>query len=175
MPPHAITATAATASPTPVRESGRSPCLLHTDTCNLRRPTGRTVHEAHPPAASVAATNKRRSAQWHERAVAQTSAQHLEIVSSLELFARRLPSSADTLLSVSTSRRCSCDALLQLQLQLTALGVLQLQHADTPEFVSACSGGLQRSPSEHGDDFRKSGFATRRAITSAPRSCSGDA
>ena len=175
MPPHAITATAATASPTPVRESGRSPCLLHTDTCNLRRPTGRTVHEAHPPAASVAATNKRRSAQWHERAVAQTSAQHLEIVSSLELFARRLPSSADTLPSVSTSRRCSCDALLQLQLQLTALGVLQLQHADTPEFVSACSGGLQRSPSEHGDDFRKSGFATRRAITSAPCSCSGDA
>ena len=49
-------------------------------------------------------------------------------------------SSADTLLGVSTSRCCSCGALLQLQLQLTALGVLQLQHADTPEFVSASSG-----------------------------------
>ena len=62
---------------------------------------------------------------------------HLEIVSSHELFARRLPSSADTLHSVSTSRRCSSGALLQLQVQLTALAVLQLQRADTPEFVSA--------------------------------------
>jgi hypothetical protein len=70
---------------------------------------------------------------------------HLEIVSSHELFARRLPSSADTLHSVSTSRRCSSGALLQLQVQLTALAVLQLQRADTPEFVSACSGGLQRA------------------------------
>ena len=100
---------------------------------------------------------------------------HLQIVSSHELFARRLPSSAGTLHSVSTSRRCSSSALLQLQVQLTALAVLQLQRADTPEFVSASSGGLQRALSEHGDDFRKSGFATTRAITSAPRSCSGDA
>ena len=100
---------------------------------------------------------------------------HLEIVSSLELLARRLPSSADTLHCVSTGRRCSSGALLQLQVQLTALGVLQLQRADTPEFVSASSGGLHRALSEHGDDFRKSGFATTRAITSAPRSCSGDA
>ena len=62
---------------------------------------------------------------------------HLELVSSDELFARRLPSSADTLPSVSTGRRCSSGALLQLQVQLTALAVLQLQRADTPEFVSA--------------------------------------
>ena len=172
MPPHAITATAATASPTPVRESGRSPCLLHTDTCNLRRPTGCTVHAAHPPAASVAATNKRRSAQWDERAVAQTSAQHLEIVSSLALFARRLLNSADTLPSVSASRRCSCDALLQLQLQLTALGVLQLQHADTPEFVSACSGGLQRALSENAADSRKSKDVFRCAATPPTRPAS---
>ena len=100
---------------------------------------------------------------------------HLQIVSSEELFARRLPSSANMLHSVSTSRRCSSGALLQLQLQLTALAVLQLQRADTPEFVSASSGGLQRALSENGDDFRKSGFATRRAITPAPHSCSGDA
>ena len=100
---------------------------------------------------------------------------HLEIVSSLELLARQLPSSANTLHSVSTSRRCSSGPLLQLQLQLTALGVLQLQHADTPEFVSACSGGLKRALSEHGDDYRKSGFATTRAITPAVHPCSGDA
>ena len=102
---------------------------------------------------------------------------HLEIVSSHEVFARRLPSSADTILGVGTSRRwrCSCGALRQLQLQLTALGVLQLQRADTPKFVSASSGGLQRSPSEHGDDYRKSGFATTRAITAAVHPCSGDA
>jgi hypothetical protein len=100
---------------------------------------------------------------------------HLEIVSSHELFARRLPSSAGTLHSVSTSRRCSSSALLQLQVQLTALAVLQLQRADTPEFVSASSGGLQRSPSESGDGYRKSGFATPRAITPAPHSCNGDA
>ena len=100
---------------------------------------------------------------------------HLEIVSSHELFARRLPSSAGTLHSVSTSRRCSSGALLQLQVQLTALAVLQLQRADTPKFVSASSGGLQRSPSEHGDDYRKSGFATTRAITPAVHPCSGDA
>ena len=100
---------------------------------------------------------------------------HLEIVSSHELFARRLPSSADTLHSVSTSRRCSSGALLQLQVQLTALAVLQLQRADTPEFVSASLAELQRVPSEHGEDFRKSGFPTPRAITPAPRRCSGDA
>ena len=100
---------------------------------------------------------------------------HLEIVSSHEHFARRLLSSADTLHSVRTSRRCSSGALLQLQVQLTALAVLQLQRADTPEFVSASSGGLQRSPSEHGDDYRKSGFATTRAITPAVHPCSGDA
>ena len=100
---------------------------------------------------------------------------HLEIVSSHELFARRLPSSADTLHSVSNSRRCSSGALLQLQVQLTALAVLQLQSADTPKFVSASSGGLQRSPSEHGDSYRKSGFATTRAITPAVHPCSGDA
>ena len=100
---------------------------------------------------------------------------HLEIVSSHELFARRLPSSADTLHSVSTSRRCSSGALPQLQVQLTALAVLQLQSADTPKFVSACSGELQRALSENGDDYRKSGFATRRAITPAVHPCSGDA
>jgi hypothetical protein len=100
---------------------------------------------------------------------------HLEIVSSHELFARRLPSSANMLHSVSTSRRCSSGALLQLQLQLTALAVLQLQSADTPKFVSASLAELQRVPSENGDDFRKSGFATTRAITSAVRSFSGDA
>ena len=100
---------------------------------------------------------------------------HLEIVSSHELFARRLPSSADTLHSVSTSRRCSSGALLLLQVQLTALAVLQLQRADTPKFVSASSGGLQRSPSEHGDESRKTKGIVRRAITPAPRSCSGDA
>ena len=72
---HATTTTTATALHAPVLESGRSPCLLHTDTCNLRRPKGRTVHAAHSPEASVAAKHKRRSAQWHERAVAQTSVQ----------------------------------------------------------------------------------------------------
>ena len=100
---------------------------------------------------------------------------HLEIVSSHELFARRLSSSADTLHSISTSRRCSSGELLQLQVQLTALAVLQLQRADTPEFVSASSGGLQRVLSENGDDFRKSGFVTPRAITPAVHPCSGDA
>ena len=94
---------------------------------------------------------------------------HLEIVSSHELFARRLPSSADTLPSVSTGRRCSSGALLQLQVQLTALAVLQLQRADTPEFVSASSGGLQRSPSEHGDESRQTKEYVARAITSATR------
>ena len=100
---------------------------------------------------------------------------HLELVSSDEFFTRRQPSSADTLPSVSTGRRCSSGALLQLQVQLTALGVLQLQHADTPEFVSASSGGLQRVLSENGDDFRKSGFVTPRAITPDVHPCSGDA
>ena len=100
---------------------------------------------------------------------------YLEIVSSHELFARRLPSSVDTLHSVSTSRRCSSGALLQHQVQLTALAVLQLQRADTPKFVSASSGGLQRALSEHEDDFQKSGFATTRAITPAVHPCSGDA
>ena len=100
---------------------------------------------------------------------------HLQIVSSHELFARRLPSSAGTLHSVSTSRRCSSSALLQLQVQLTALAVLQLQRADTPEFVSASSGGLQRALSEHEDDSGKSGFPTPRAITPAVHPCSGDA
>jgi hypothetical protein len=100
---------------------------------------------------------------------------HLEIVSSHELFARRLCSSADTLHSVSTSRRCSSGALLQLQVQLTALAVLQLQRADTPKFVSASSGGLQRALSKNGDESRKIKGNVRRAITSAPRCCSGDA
>ena len=100
---------------------------------------------------------------------------HLEIVNSHEVVARRLPSSADTGLSISTSRRCSCGALRQLQMQLTALAVLQLQHADTPQFVSASNGGLQRSPSEHGDESRKTKGIVRRAITPAPHSCSGDA
>ena len=100
---------------------------------------------------------------------------HLEIVSSHELFARRLPSSADTLPSVSTGRRCSSGALLQLQVQLTALGVLQLQHADTPEFVSACSGGLQCALSENGDDSRQTKEYVARAITPAVHPCSGDA
>ena len=100
---------------------------------------------------------------------------YLEIVSSYELFACRLPSSADTLHSVSTGRRCSSGALLQLQVQLTALAVLQLQRADTPKFVSASSGGLQRALREDGDDSPKSGFVTPGAITPAPRSCSGDA
>ena len=100
---------------------------------------------------------------------------HLELVSSDELFARRLPSSADTLPNVSTGRRCSSGALLQLQVQLTALAVLQLQRADTPKFVSASSGGLQRALSENGDDSRKSSDGVARAITPARRSCSGDA
>ena len=100
---------------------------------------------------------------------------HLEIVSSHELFARRLPSSADTPHSVRTSRRCSSGALLQLQVQLTALAVLQLQRADTPKFVSASSGGLQRALSENGDESRNSGDGVRCAITPAPRSCSDDA
>ena len=91
---------------------------------------------------------------------------HLEIVSSHELFARRLPSSADTLHSVSTSRRCSSGALLQLQVQLTALAVLQLQRADTPEFVSASSGGLQRSLSEHGDSEIGLRYDTRHHVSS---------
>ena len=110
------------------------------------------------------------SVRWRKR-----QRTHLELVSSLELLARQLPSSANTLHSVSTGRRCSSGTLQQLQLQLTALGVLQLQRADTPEFVSACSGGLQRALSENGDDFRKSGFVTARAVTPAPRSCSSDA
>ena len=94
---------------------------------------------------------------------------HLEIVSSHELFARRLLSSADTLHSVRTSRRCSSGALLQLQVQLTALAVLQLQRADTPKFVSASNGGLQRALSENGDDSRKTKEYVARAITSATR------
>ena len=81
---------------------------------------------------------------------------HLEIVSSHELFARRLSSSVDTLHRVSTGRCCSCGALQQLQLQPTALGVLQHQHADTPKFISASSGGLQRALSENGNESRRS-------------------
>ena len=100
---------------------------------------------------------------------------YLEIVSSHELFARRLPSSADTLHSVSTSRRCSSGTLLQLQLQLTAPAVLQLQRANTPKFVSACSGGLQRALSENGDESRKIKEVLRCAVMPALRSCSGDA
>ena len=100
---------------------------------------------------------------------------HLEIVSSHELFARRLPSTADILHSVRTSRRCGSGALLQLQVQLTALAVLQLQRADTPKFVSASNGGLQRALSENGDESRKTKGNVRRAITPASRSCSGDA
>mmetsp|Transcript_6127 Transcript_6127/g.13514 ORF Transcript_6127/g.13514 Transcript_6127/m.13514 type:complete len:200 (+) Transcript_6127:1390-1989(+) len=67
--------------------------------------------------------------------------QILEIVSSHELFARRLPSSADTLHSVSTSRRCSSGAAASGAAD-SSLAVLQLQRADTPECVSASLAAL---------------------------------
>ena len=71
---HAITANAATASPAPMLRNARSPRRLNTVPCGPLLPMGHTARAGHPPAASVAATNKRRSAQWHERAVAQTLA-----------------------------------------------------------------------------------------------------
>jgi hypothetical protein len=80
---------------------------------------------------------------------------HLEIVISHELFAPRLPRRADTLHSVSISRRRSSGALLQLQVQLIALAVLQLQHADTPKFVSAKLWRREWTWSENGDESRE--------------------
>ena len=72
--------------------------------------------------------------------------------------------------AMRSGRCCSCGALQQLQLQLTALGVLQQQHADTPKFVSASSGGLQRALSENGNESRKT--KAQRAMTLYQRQCS---
>ena len=63
---------------------------------------------------------------------------HLELVSSDELFARRLPSSADTLPSVSTGRRSLLLPFLFFAMHLRTL--LPLGGA-LPIFVSASTRG----------------------------------
>ena len=55
-------------------------------------------------------------------------------------------------------------------MQLRALGVLQLQRAVTPKFVSARAAALQRASSTNGNDSRNSKETVTRAIASASRS-----
>ena len=113
-------------------ESSRSPCLLLTDTCD--RGTKRAAWPKQSILQQIPWQRRTKGGQHNGTSVLWRKRQrtHLEIVSSHELFAHRLPSSAGTLHSVSTSRRCSSGALLQLQVQLTALAVLQLQRTERP-------------------------------------------
>jgi hypothetical protein len=98
---------------------------------------------------------------------------HLEIVSSYELFARGLPSSADTLYTVSASVAVAA-VVQQLQVQLTALPVLQLQRADTPECVSASQAALQRALSENGNESKKTKGNVPRPSRQLHLACSGE-
>ena len=74
------------------------------------------------------------------------------------------------MLGASTGRRSSSGAVLQLLVQLRALGVLQLQRAVTSKFVSARAAALQRAWSTNGNESRETKETVRRAIASASRS-----
>ena len=95
---------------------------------------------------------------------------HLDIDSSRSHFALRASRRAGTMPGASTGRHSSSGAVLQLLVQLRALGVLQLQRAVTPKFVSARAAALQRAWSTNGDDSRNSKETVPRAIASASRS-----
>ena len=73
------------------------------------------------------------------------------------------------MLGASTGRRSSSGAVLQLLVQLRALGVLQLQRAVPPKFVSARAAALQRAWSTNGDESRETKANVPRAVAPASR------
>ena len=95
---------------------------------------------------------------------------HLDIDSSRSHFALRASRRAGTMPGASMGRRSSSGAVQRHQVQLRALGVLQLQRAVTPKFVSARAAALQRASSTNGNDSRNSKETVTRAIASASRS-----
>ena len=73
------------------------------------------------------------------------------------------------MLGASTGRRSSSGAVQRHQVQLRALGVLQLQRAVTPKFVSARAAALQRAWSTNGDESRQTKAIVPRAVAPASR------
>ena len=94
---------------------------------------------------------------------------HLDIDSSRSHFALRASRRAGTMPGASMGRRSSSGAVQRLQVQLQALGVLQLQHAVTPKFVSARAAALMRAWSTNGDEFRETKDEVRRSVAPASR------
>ena len=102
--------------------------------------------------------------QWRTRRCA-----HPETASSQSLVAPRRSSFVSTLLCDSVNRRCVCGAVLQLQLQLRAPGVLQQKCAATPKFVSAMPWRREWTWSASGDESRESKEYVPRAVAPASR------
>ena len=94
---------------------------------------------------------------------------HLDIDSSRSHFALRASRRAGTMPGASMGRRSSSGAVQRHQVQLRALGVLQLQRAVTPKFVSARAAALQRAWSTNRDEYRETEDVTARAVAPASR------